>query len=159
MTQKTICSLLFTLLLAVATAAQTAPAPQAKINILIDRESVRFVPTEAVQELRLLVTDQTGTELYDSGALPVSTLDWLLRDSQGEALKGGLYQYTLTIKDAGGELNQRRGYLIINRAGDADRVYVATGDKVSIGSNSEVSQVTVIGNNEATVGGVALPSN
>src|SRR6185436_3448380 len=115
-----ICSLLLTLLLAPATAAQTAPATQAKVNIIIDREAVRFAPQEAAQELRLVVTDQSGAQLYDSSSLAVSTLDWPLRDNSGEAIKGWLYLYRLTIKDVGGETSQRRGYLIVNRTGDAD---------------------------------------
>lgn len=150
--------LLFVLSLSATSAAQTAATPQAKVNIIIDREAVRFAPQETAQELRLVVTDQTGAVLYDSGRLSLATLDWPLRDNQGEVVKSGLYLYTLTIKDAAGELSQRRGYLIVNRAGDADRVYVATGDKVGIGAGSEVSQVTVVGSNEATVGGAELPS-
>jgi hypothetical protein len=48
--------------------------------------------------------------------------------------------------------------LIVNRAGDADRVYVATGDKVGIGAGREVSQVSVVSGPEATVGGAELSS-
>jgi hypothetical protein len=101
MRQKTIFSFLLALLLSAATAAQRAPAPQAKVNIFIDREAVRFAPQEAAQEVHLLVTDQSGATLYDGGPLTASTLDWPLRDSQGEAVKGGLYLYTLPIKNAG----------------------------------------------------------
>ncbi len=155
MTQKTILALLLTLLFSAATVAQTAPTPPAKVNIIIDRENIRFAPQELAVEMRLVVTDQSGAQLYDSGPLSLSTLDWPLRDSQGEAVKGGLYLYTLTVKEAAGETSQRRGYLIVNRTGDADRVYVATSDKVGIGA---ASQVTVVSNAEATVGGAELPS-
>src|SRR5262245_60329848 len=99
MTTKTICSLLLTLLCAAATAAQTVPASQTRINIIIGRENIRFAPQEIAQELRLVVTDQNGTELYDSGMVTISALDWLMRDNQGAMVKGGLYHYTLTIKD------------------------------------------------------------
>ena len=51
-------------------------------------------------------------------------------------------------------LGQRRGYLIVNRAGD--RVYVATGDKVGICTGSKTSKVTVVGDPDATVGGAEL---
>jgi hypothetical protein len=158
MTQKTIFSLLLTLLCSAATAAQTTSTPQAKVNLIIDRETIRFAPQEIAQELRLVVTDQAGAELYDSGPLSVSTLDWAMRDGKGEAVKGGLYLYTLTIKSAAGELSQRRGYLIVNRTGDADRVYVATGDKVGIGASGEGTQLTVVGDGKETVGGAQVQS-
>jgi hypothetical protein len=57
--------------------------------------------------MRLLITDQSGAPLYDSGPLSLSTLDWPMQDSKGEAVKGGLYPYTLTIKDASGETSQQ----------------------------------------------------
>src|SRR5262249_28125244 len=152
-------SLFVIILLAASSFAQTAPAQATKLNIIIDRETVRFAPQEIAQEMRLVVTDQSGVVLYDSGALSVSTLDWPLRDNQREAVKGGLYLYTLTIKDAAGETTQRRGYLIVNRAGDADRIYVATGEQVGIGAGNEAAQVTVVGSPETTVGGAQLPAN
>jgi hypothetical protein len=156
MLRKPTCILFLSLLFSAVAVAQTARAPQAKVNIIIDRELIRFAPQEAAVELRLVVTDQAGTELYDSGLPTVATLDWPLRDSKGETVKGGLYLYTLTVKDAAGELAQQRGYLIVNRAGEADRIWVATGDKVGIGAGSEVSQLTIVGSREATVGGIEL---
>jgi len=144
-------ALLISLLLSATTFAQTTPSLQTKVNIIIDRETIRFAPQELAQEMRLVITDQSGAELYDSSPLSVSTLDWTLRDSQGEAVKGGLYLYTLTIKAANGETSQRRGYLIVNRAGDADRVWIATSEQVGIGTGDELPQVTVIGSREAMV--------
>src|SRR6185503_16910 len=141
MTKKMFFSLLLTLCCAVATAAQTAPASPAKVNLIIDRETIRFAPQELALEMRLIVTDQSGAERYDSSPLSVSTLDWSLRDNNGEAIKGGLYLYTLTIKAATGETSQRRGYLIVNRAGDADRVWIATSEQVGIGTGDELPQV------------------
>jgi hypothetical protein len=158
MTQKTILFLLTALLLSASSFAQTAPTQQAKINIIVDREAIRFAPQELAQELRLVVTDQSGAELYDSGPLSVSTLDWLMRDSKGEAVKGGLYLYTLTIKDTAGELSQRRGYLIVNRAGDADRVYVATSEKIGIGASGDGAQLTVVGDGKETVADAQVQS-
>jgi hypothetical protein len=160
MQQKAVFALLFTLLLlglfSLSTAAQTTNSTQTKINIIIDRATIRFVPQETAQELRLVVTDPSGAELYDSGLLPVSSLDWPLLDRKGEAVLGGLYCYTLTIKDAAGESSQRRGYLIVNRAGDADRVYLATGEQVGIGASGAVTQLTVVGAAQETVGGAQL---
>jgi hypothetical protein len=156
MTQRFLLLLLAWLLLSVSAMAQTVSTPQTKVNIIIDRESVRFAPQELALEMRLVITDQSGAELYDSSLLSVSTLDWLLRDSRGEAVKGGLYLYTLNIKDAAGAVSERRGYLIVNRAGDGDHIYVATGDKVGIGAGNEASSVTVVSGPDATVGGAAL---
>src|SRR6185503_12279249 len=149
MTQKTILSLLAVLLLSTSAFAQIAPTTQAKVNIIIDRETVRFAPQELAQEMRLVVIDQSGAEFYDSSPLSVSTLDWTMRDGKGEAVKGRLYLYTLTIKDAAGGLSQRRGYLIVNRVGDGDRVYIATGDKVGLGAGNEASGLTVVGGPDA----------
>src|SRR5690242_7221010 len=107
MKQSFILVLLVVLLLSASSFAQKAPSSQTKVNVIIDRETIRFAPQELAQEMRLVVTDQSGAELYDSSSLPVSTLDWLLHDSRGEAVKGGLYLYTLTIKDMAGETSQR----------------------------------------------------
>jgi hypothetical protein len=160
MQHKAVFSLLFTLLflglVSSSTVAQTPASTQAKINIIIDRATIRFVPQETVQELRLVIIEPNGAELYDSGLLPVASLDWPLLDHQGEAVKGGLYCYALTVKAATGEFSQRRGYLIVSRAGEADRVYLATGEQVAIGAGSAATELTVVGAVKETLGSAPL---
>ena len=84
MTQKTILSLLLTLLCSVVTLAQTAPASPAKVNLIIDRETIRFAPQELALEMRLVVTDQSVACRFSAGYGTVAGSTF--RPAQGPAV-------------------------------------------------------------------------
>src|SRR5207253_9699210 len=51
----------------------------------------------------------------------------------------------------------QRGHLILDRASNADRVWVTSDSTVGIGSEGRGSRVTVTGSSDATVGGAQMP--
>jgi hypothetical protein len=145
-----------------AVAAQTASdsvgqAPGAKLNIIIERQLVRFTTLGEAVEWRLVVTNQQEEVIFDSGLVYGHTLEWSLKNQQDEAVQSGLYAYSLTTKAVNDEAARtQRGHLIIDRASNSDRVWVTSTQAVGIGS--EAPQVSVVGSREVTVGGAELPA-
>ena len=134
--------------------SNTQQAPSAKTNIIIERQLVRFIsPGEAV-EWRLIITNQHGEVVFDSGFVYGNALDWPLKNQQDEAIQSGLYAYTLTTKAVTDEAPRtQRGHLIVDRASSSDRVWLTSTQPVGIGAGSESPQVTVSGSRESqTVG-------
>jgi hypothetical protein len=63
--------------------------------------SLRFASQRPVEHLRLQVHDAAGALIHDSGPVAKSDLVWSLLDDKGGALKAGLYEWTLTVKEPG----------------------------------------------------------
>jgi hypothetical protein len=106
--------------------------------------------------MRLQIFDQTGEMIYDSGSISGPELDWPLRNANGEAVKSGLYAYTLSIKEAGAETARaRRGHFIVDRAGDregnADRLWITSQGEGGVGT-----ELTVARSEENTVAGAVI---
>src|SRR5262245_42133255 len=101
--------------------AQTTNKIAKDVLIIIQQEQVRFTAQKAVEEMRLQIFDHAGQLVYDSGAVSGTELTWVLRQVGGEAVKSGLYAYTLSVKDAGAaEPRLRRGHFIVDLAKDRD---------------------------------------
>jgi hypothetical protein len=62
---------------------------------------LRFASGRPVEHLRLQVHDAAGALIHDSGLVAKSDLVWSMLDSKGDALKSGLYDWTLTVKEPG----------------------------------------------------------
>ena len=153
-------TLLFLSLAVPALWAQTAPgggSQAAKVSILIDRQFVRFVAPEA-QVWRLLVNNQQGELVFDSGLVHGVTLDWPLKNQQGEAVASGLYAYTLSLTDPTSDTPRtQRGHVILDRPSTSERIWVTSDRSTSLGATSSEVRLTVIGSSETTVGGAELP--
>jgi hypothetical protein len=126
--------------------------------IIIQQEKVRFTAQKAVSEMQLQIFDQTGEMVYDSGAVTEQEINWALQTASGEAIKSGLYAYTLSIKEAGAESARvRRGHFIVDRTRDRDR----DTDKLWVTSqndNGVGTELTVARDESATIAGVSSPS-
>jgi hypothetical protein len=135
-------------------------AQSAKTSIIIERQLVRFItPGEAV-EWRLIVANQPGELIFDSGPVYGSALDWPLKNQQGEAVASGLYTYTLTSKAATEETARtQRGHLMLARPSDNERIWITNDQSASIGADSSAVKLSVIGSGETTVGGAELPGS
>ncbi|HMV86205.1 MAG TPA: hypothetical protein PLD20_25410 [Blastocatellia bacterium] len=136
--------------------AQAAKSITQDVLIIIQPEQVRFTAQKAVAELRLQIFDQTGQTVYDSGATADAELVWALRQANGEAVKSGLYAYTLTIKEAGAdEARVRRGHFIVDRAqereGRTDRLWITSQNDNGVGT-----ELTVARSEGETVAGAAV---
>jgi len=139
-------------------AQATTPISQ-DVTIIIQQEKVRFTAQQAVQEMRLQITDQTGELVYDSGPTTGPEINWPLQNAQGEALKSGLYAYALSLKQAGAETARvRRGHFIVDRArerdGQTDRLWVTSQGESGVGT-----ELTVARSEEATIAGTSTISN
>jgi hypothetical protein len=67
----------------------------------VESRSLRFASRRPVEHLRLQVQDAAGALIHDSGLVAKSDLVWSLLDKNGAALKAGLYDWTLTVKEPG----------------------------------------------------------
>ncbi len=89
----------FVLLLAVAFAL---PAfAQSERSTASESRRLRFASQRPVEYLRLRVHDAAGALIHDSGLVTKSDLVWSLLDNNGDALKAGLYDWALTVKEPG----------------------------------------------------------
>jgi hypothetical protein len=137
--KRTIMMLLFIWLCIPLTQAQPAPDKQQEaqatntnaqdVVIIIEQEQVRFTAQKAIAEMQLQIFDQAGQLVYDSGAVTEPELNWVLRQANGEAVKSGLYAYTLSVKTPGAATARvRRGQFIVDRAkqrdGHTDRLWI-----------------------------------
>ncbi|MBP6820824.1 MAG: tail fiber domain-containing protein [Acidobacteria bacterium] len=137
--------------------AQSAKASQEDLTIIIQQDQVRFTARKAVAEMQLLISDQTGLVIYNSGIMAQQELAWAFRQTNGEAVKSGVYAYTLSIKEADGETPPvRRGHFIVDRAKErdnqTDRLWVTSQNDSSIGAD-----LTVARNENAIVAGATIP--
>jgi hypothetical protein len=133
-------------------------AQGAKTSIIIERQLVRFITPGEAMEWRLVVANQQGELIFDSGLVYGSALDWPLKNQQGEAVASGLYTYTLTSKAATEETTRtQRGHLMLARPSESERIWITNDQSASIGTDSSTVKLSVIGSGETTVGGVELP--
>jgi hypothetical protein len=136
---------------------QNNKVSQEDLTILIQQEQVRFTSRKAVAEMQLQVFDQTGQLVFDSGAMSQQELAWAFRQVNGEAVKSGLYAYTLTVREAGTEnARVRRGHFIVDRATDrdnqSDRLWVTSQNDSNIAAD-----LTVARNEGAVIAGATMP--
>jgi hypothetical protein len=82
------------------TAAFALPAfAQSERSAASDARQLRFASQRPVEHLRLQVHDGAGALIHDSGLVAKSDLIWSLLDNNGNALKAGRYDWTLTVKE------------------------------------------------------------
>ncbi len=154
-----IVALLLCLVLAQMTIAQQSGSASAQdVTIIIQQEQVRFTSQKVVQLMQLQIFNQAGEPVYDSGPLSVVEINWPLQAANGQALKSGLYAYTLSIQEIGAATARvRRGHFIVDRAQDRD----AKTDKLWVTSQNDSgigTELTVARNEAGTVAGTSTPS-
>lgn len=151
------------------TQARPAPVKQQEVQatdttmtqdvlIIIQQEQVRFTAQKAVAEMQLQIFDEAGQMVYDSGAVTEPELIWVLRRSDGEAVRSGLYAYTFSVKEAGAETARvRRGHFIVDRAkdrdGQTDRLWITSQSEGGVGA-----ELTVARSEGLTVAGASATS-
>jgi len=138
--------------------AQTTNTIAQDVLIIIQQEQVRFTSQKAVAEMQLQIFDQAGQVVYDSGVVTGPELTWVLRQADGEAVKSGLYAYSLSVKEAGAETARvRRGHFIVDRAkerdGQTDRLWITSQNEGGVGT-----ELTVARNEGETIAGTIITS-
>jgi hypothetical protein len=161
---RQLCATVFFLILgASAVYPQTVPTrsiqePSPRTSIIIERQLVRFATTGEALELRLVVAEQQGEVVFDSGFLNAVSFDWPLTGQQGEAVASGLYTYTLSTKAATDEAARtQHGQVIIDRASSNDRVWLTGNPQTSLGADSQALKVIVLGSSQTTIAGAEFP--
>ncbi len=134
-----------------------APLSQ-DVLIIIQQEQVRFTAQKSIEQMQLQVFNQLGELVYSSGLVTEPEINWPLQGGDGEALKSGLYAYTLSIKEVGAETARvRRGHFIVDRAkeqdGKTDRLWVTSKSDSGVGT-----ELTVAGSEDVTVAGMRAPT-
>src|SRR5262245_52942597 len=125
--------------------AQTTNRIAQDVLIIIRQEQVRFTAQKAIKEMQLQIFDQAGQLVYDSGAVTGTELTWVLRQADGEAVKSGLYAYTLSVKETGAaDARVRRGHFIVDRAkerdGQTDRLWITSQNDSGVGTELTVAR-------------------
>src|SRR5262245_9143958 len=138
--------------------AQTTNRIAQDVLIIIRQEQVRFTAQKAIKEMQLQIFDQAGQLVYDSGAVTGTELTWVLRQADGEAVKSGLYAYTLSVKETGAaDARVRRGHFIVDRAkerdGQTDRLWITSQNESGVGT-----ELTVARNEGETIAGTSVTS-
>ena len=153
--------LLCILFCAAATLAQapTKTAISQDVTIIIQQEQVRFTSQKPIQMMQLQIANQSGEQVYDSGPMTVAEINWTLQTANGEAIKSGLYAYTLSIYESGAATARvRRGHFIVDRAqdrdGKTDKLWVTSQQGSDIGT-----ELTVARNEDSTVAGTSTTNN
>ena len=101
--------------------SQTKTTNSQDVTIIIQQEQVRFTSQKPIQMMQLQIANQSGEQVYDSGPMTVAEINWTLQTANGEAIKSGLYAYTLSIHESGAATARvRRGHFIVDRAQDRD---------------------------------------
>ncbi|MCI0387302.1 MAG: hypothetical protein MOB07_00815 [Acidobacteria bacterium] len=125
------------------------------VTIIIQQQQLRFTTPASAQELRLEVFNQAGETVYDSGLVMGQELSWTLQNTGGEAVPGGLYAYTLTIKEANSETPaQRRGHLILESG--RDRLWVTNQGAIGAEASLSGGELTVSSGPETSVAGARI---
>jgi hypothetical protein len=140
---------------ALAQDRQDAAKAKQDVTIVIQRREVRFISQKTGEEMRLQVFDQSGEVAFDSGAVQATEVDWPFQTATGEALKSGLYAYTLSTKEAGAaEARLRRGHFIVDRAkdrDDEDKLWVTSQNESGVGA-----ELTVAKDDAGAIAGAAI---
>jgi hypothetical protein len=96
---------------------------QSERSAASDSRSLRFASRRPVEHLRLQVHDSAGALIHDSGLVTKSDLVWSLLDNNGNALKAGLYDWTLTVKEPGEAAPRvKRGQFNLENANEPNSV-------------------------------------
>src|SRR5215470_15392539 len=126
-----------------------------EVTIIIHQQQLRFSAPASTQEMRLEVFNKAGESVYDSGFVAGAELSWALRNAGGGDIPGGLYAYTLTIKDANSETPAtRRGHLILERG--RDQLWVTGEGAIGAEESPSGGEMTVSSGAERSVAGARI---
>lgn len=130
-------------------AGANSQAQVSRVSVAAERQTVRFVAPEDGAARRLVVATQEGDVLYDSGFTSGTTLEWSLKNSQGNTIASGLYNYTLTTKAQPNALPvTEQGQVLVERAGSQDRILLTSGSQAGVGAEGRLLKLTLVDERE-----------
>lgn len=148
-----LCLLLYALPAVAQNDVGTNPKEQtAKVNVTVDRQVVRFTAQEDGAARRLMVTNQQGEAIFDSGFTSGNILEWSPKGLRGGAVASGIYRYTLTtIADPDALPITEQGQVIVDRAGSKDRMWLTSGTQTGVGADGRMLKVTIMDDYESRI--------
>lgn len=129
---------LFLILLTVAYALPALAQSEGRAER--DARQLRFASKRPAEHLRLQVHDAAGALIHDSGLVAKSDLVWSMLDGNGNVLKSGQYDWTLTVKEPG-EASPRikRGQLDIENTNEPTSASALA--PVTVGGSGTVGKI------------------
>ena|SRR2546423_14726200 len=85
-------------LFALLATAQAQTARLSTVNVTSDGERVHIAAQGDAYEMRVDVADEQGEVVFQSGAISGQTLNWNMKDTQGERVAAGAYLVTVTVR-------------------------------------------------------------
>jgi hypothetical protein len=114
--RRILCSLILSLVMVMQSQIILAQTPSLSTTVYADK--TRFESQEENTEFRVEVFNSSGQKMFDSGFVAGQTLDWNMRDQQGEPVADGVYECFVTVKNRHGrERATQSGQLAIFRDG------------------------------------------
>ena len=77
------------------------------VNLTPDADKVRVSAVGDVLDMRVVVSDEAGDVVFESGPVTGGHLDWTMAAAQGARVPAGTYTMTVTYRTANGKLRRR----------------------------------------------------
>ena len=77
------------------------------VNLAAEHDRVLLAAQGEVRQLRLEVINPAGEVVFDSGFVSTPTVEWLMRDSQGQRVPDGVYLCSISYRTGTGKLKKR----------------------------------------------------
>ncbi len=138
---KSLFSILLTFSFALPAFAQSDGRTAQNTAAAARSPQLRFASRRPVEHLRLHVHDGAGALIHDSGIVAQPDLVWSLSDDKGDALKAGLYDWTLTVKEPGDASRVKRGRLNLESPDQPDAAKSSEAATVAVGGSGTVNAV------------------
>ncbi len=120
------------------------------INLTPDADKVRVSAVGDVLDMRVVVSDEAGDVVFESGPVTGNSLDWTMAAAQSARVPAGTYTMTVTYRTANGKLRRRVEQVFVAEAVKTDEGKDA-GEAADSPTPSAVGTIT----GEGTVGRVA----
>ena len=101
-------SFALSLMLLASLARTQAQTPSVStVNVTPDEQKVRVAAVGDVLDMRVMVSDEAGDVVFESGPVTGDSLDWAMRGNGDARLPAGTYTMTVTYRTSNGKLRRR----------------------------------------------------
>jgi hypothetical protein len=134
--------ILLTSLFALPAHAQSERSATRDAAVSVESRQLRFASRRPVEHMRLQVLDRAGALIHDSGLVAKNDLVWSPGDDKGNALKGGLYDWMLTVKEPGEPMPRvKRGQFNLENTNELDSAGPSASAPVVAGGSGTVGVI------------------
>jgi hypothetical protein len=105
-------------LLSLLWSCSAASGQSGALEVAAESHRVRFAVSGEARLLRLQVSAAGGEEVFDSGPLTTSTIEWNRHDRQGRPVPDGLYWAAVTFRDESGQVREATEQVVLGAEGE-----------------------------------------